>query len=366
MTALVLIALLLVSCGILVLTRYLSFRFTTDIVGEIVAIMFVVHALVALLALEILPAEYVYLDTLGPFGFFYGPLFYFSLSSFNESRKDLFYKRMVFHAIPFSGATLFYLVCVFSPSTRYYLGEEIILVWYLLLCISWFIYIGLSIVLLIRKKVNKKVYKVNAKSFVLFSVIVCFIALTLLSNIQNDEIQPTSSGSLIVFTFMLIHSLLWYNYLLGRVKEEKEIQTSEEAYFSSKILDIIEDVPSEEEVKEDEQLGVHMIVLEKPGNILEKINFQDMNNTLTKQAALLGIHAPELSQMIKEETGMSYSNFINKKRIDHAVSLLVKNKDINMDELMRASGFSSKSSFYRNFKKFTDHSPLEYIQQVLK
>lgn len=363
MIAIVLTALLLVSFGILVLIAHLPFPITTDIVRKIVAVMFMVHALVALFVFEILPPEYKYLDTLGPFGFSYGPLLYLSARYSTEGKRG-FYKRVALHGIPFFCAVLFYLMYSFSPSLREYLGRKIIPVWYLSLCVSWFVYLLLIVILFAQKKVNKRGYTVSAKAFVIYAVIISFIALSLFADFRSSEIHSSEPASLVVFTFMLIFALLVYNSLLERLKEERGQQTNGQALFPSKILDMLERETRKEYRDEKQSLKVDLILMDS--DLLGKINFLDPENTLVKQASFFEMNPNDLSQLIKEETGMSYSNFINKKRIDHAVSLLVKNKDINMDELMRASGFSSKSSFYRNFKKFTDHSPLEYIQQVLK
>lgn len=365
MIAIILTALLLVSFGILVLITHLPSPFITDVVGKIVAGMFIVHALVALLVFEILPPEYKYIDSLGPFGFSYGPLFYFSIRYSTERKRD-FYKRLALHGIPFFCAVLFYFVYCFSPSLREHLGRKIITVWYISLCISWFVYLLLIIFLFVKKKVNKKAYRFSSKAFIFYAFIISFIALTVWANFGSSERPPSEPASLVVFTFMLIHALLGYTSLLIRLKEEGGKQIYGQALFPSKILDTLEREIKIELREEKQSLEVGLILLNEDGDLLGKINFLDSENTLVKQASLFDMLPNDLSRKVREETGLSYTNYINKQRIDHAVALLVKDKEIDMDELMQASGFSSKSSFYRNFKKFTDHSPLEYIQQVLK
>ncbi|MEE1042955.1 MAG: AraC family transcriptional regulator, partial [Clostridia bacterium] len=53
------------------------------------------------------------------------------------------------------------------------------------------------------------------------------------------------------------------------------------------------------------------------------------------------------------------SEFINTKRIEKSIELLVKT-DLSMDEVSRKSGFSSASYFGKIFKREIGVSPLKY------
>jgi AraC-like DNA-binding protein len=69
-----------------------------------------------------------------------------------------------------------------------------------------------------------------------------------------------------------------------------------------------------------------------------------------------------LSQVLNQELGMTFFDYINKKRIHVAMKMLAnpKLKEKTILEIMYNVGFNSKSSFNTAFKKFTGDTPSEY------
>lgn len=57
---------------------------------------------------------------------------------------------------------------------------------------------------------------------------------------------------------------------------------------------------------------------------------------------------------------MSFSEYINRKRIEHATRLIEQNPNLLLADIATMSGFSSISAFYRNFKLYKHCSPSEY------
>jgi len=66
-----------------------------------------------------------------------------------------------------------------------------------------------------------------------------------------------------------------------------------------------------------------------------------------------------MPQLFKNKTGISISEFINKKRIDAAKKLIAKNESKIIDIAYHV-GFDNYSFFYRSFKKYTKLKPIEY------
>lgn len=62
---------------------------------------------------------------------------------------------------------------------------------------------------------------------------------------------------------------------------------------------------------------------------------------------------------INVEMGISFSDYINSQRIDHASQLLEEHPELSINDVMARSGFTSSSAFYRNFKKFKGITPTE-------
>ena len=362
MIAFIFISWFLVGIGVLILTLHLRSRCDSNLLlGSIVSVFFIVHAFVSFLTFELLEPAYLFIDAIGPFGFAYGPLFYFSLKVFEE-REDKLLRKIILHGIPFYLATVFYLLYISSYSIRFYFQDFISPVWDVSVYVSWFIYVVFSIVFVMKDRVHKYIFKVNVNTLMLFVVGVSFTTLFLIEFSGNSDYRGFRENSFIIF--MIIHSLLWYKFLLEKVKKYS-VSSLKTNSFSSKILDLI--YHSSQEVIPEEDFSTSF-ENEKEGenieSILHKIDYLNADLNLSSQASALGISALQLSEIIKEESGLTYKNYINKKRIDYAIVLLKENKDL--DEVISACGFLSKSSFYRNFRKFTIYTPSEFIKQVVR
>ncbi len=90
---------------------------------------------------------------------------------------------------------------------------------------------------------------------------------------------------------------------------------------------------------------------------------------LTDLADRTGLHVPQVSQIINQQSGMGFSEFINKYRIDEAVRCIkqkCKNsgEKPNIAEVAQVVGFNSHSSFYKYFKKYQGVTPKQYINTL--
>lgn len=74
-------------------------------------------------------------------------------------------------------------------------------------------------------------------------------------------------------------------------------------------------------------------------------------------AKLLGTNSRYVQQILNEEIGMSFAEYMNRRRVAHAAKLLNDNPNLDISEVITLSGFSSSSSFYRNFKLYEGHNP---------
>lgn len=69
-----------------------------------------------------------------------------------------------------------------------------------------------------------------------------------------------------------------------------------------------------------------------------------------------------VSRYINQTMGCSFSDYINRKRIDYAKQRLQKNRNMKMSAIADEAGFSSEQSFYRNFRKFVGMNPAEWLK----
>ncbi len=102
--------------------------------------------------------------------------------------------------------------------------------------------------------------------------------------------------------------------------------------------------------------------------MLRKKVYLDSNITLTSMAELLEISPGYLSQWINTNFGLHFNDFINSHRIAQAERMLLDPSYDNytIHGIALESGFNTKSSFYRAFKKLTGLTPTEFIKSKQK
>ena len=110
-----------------------------------------------------------------------------------------------------------------------------------------------------------------------------------------------------------------------------------------------------------------------------KIDFDGIKNTLNElkkkgiylnpQLSLnllseeIDVPASQISIVIKEKYNQNFSEFVNASRIEYAKQLLINNttNKYSIEGIALESGFNSRASFYRLFKKVTGITPTEFI-----
>ena len=93
------------------------------------------------------------------------------------------------------------------------------------------------------------------------------------------------------------------------------------------------------------------------------------DNLLTKDkvAKLLGSNRTYLSQIINEQTGKTFTQYINDYRIQDAIRILSdSNNQTPIKSLSTELGFSSTTTFYKQFQTAIGMTPTQYRNQVIK
>lgn len=80
------------------------------------------------------------------------------------------------------------------------------------------------------------------------------------------------------------------------------------------------------------------------------------NISLNDTAKFVHCNPTYLSRKLKEETGLSFTNYLNMLRIQHSEKLLL-NTNLTVNEVANQSGYCSLSYFYRKFKEKHNCSP---------
>ncbi len=96
----------------------------------------------------------------------------------------------------------------------------------------------------------------------------------------------------------------------------------------------------------------------------QSLCFTDPELTLSKFSTLVDIPAHNVSQAINSTLNMSFPDFINELRIEHAKRLMDKaieeGRAIRFSDLFASAGFSSQATFNRTFKKIVSVTPGDY------
>ncbi len=90
--------------------------------------------------------------------------------------------------------------------------------------------------------------------------------------------------------------------------------------------------------------------------------YRDSTLNREKVAESLGISAGYVSQLVNTVTGDNFTNYINQYRIE-AVKKMILDSEFDNYSLLAIgleSGFTSKTTFYKSFKKVTGMTPNEY------
>lgn len=94
--------------------------------------------------------------------------------------------------------------------------------------------------------------------------------------------------------------------------------------------------------------------------------FKNPNLKLSDLAIKMNISAHQLSQLLNDNLGKSYSIYINEYRIDEACKRIVTDTHLKIEEIGYEVGFNSKSTFFTAFKRIKNTTPLLYRENLLR
>lgn len=81
---------------------------------------------------------------------------------------------------------------------------------------------------------------------------------------------------------------------------------------------------------------------------------------LSDLAELLHVNANYLGALLKEQTGESFRDLLNRRRITEGSMLLKRHDDLTITEIARRCGFPDSNYFSTIFRKHTGQSPSSY------
>lgn len=327
--------------------------------SSIRTLLFVIifYLMVVCLCDAVLPDNWSYIGRVSPFSFLFAPLMYFLIRS---DSKDIPDNVIHHHRIPFYISILFYVPFILWSELRIQWSADFYFYWNSALVISWLFYFFLILHTVYRRggiREQPPFAQVNVFLYFIFTVAFALY----IRSIYLD--QSSSFLSLLLVLLSLLVILNIYQEQLRGLKKVNWLRVDQGPTFQSMILDTIQK-------GQDTHIPSLLVALEvslpsKPieTNILERLDYLDPDLNLQVQASKLSMTTSQLSNQIKELSGETFLNYINRLRINHAVRKLEEHPSMDIDILISTSGFNSRASFYRNFKKYTGTTPTEFIKR---
>lgn len=94
--------------------------------------------------------------------------------------------------------------------------------------------------------------------------------------------------------------------------------------------------------------------------------YRDKRLTKGQLAKAIGWTEIQLSNTLRDGLETNFNDFVNTFRVEEVKERLKdpQSRDFTLIAIAEECGFNSKTSFYRTFKKFTDQTPSEYLEQI--
>jgi len=285
-----------------------------------------------------------------------------------------FRKKYLLHLIPYLLVVLISIFTFHIKSTdfkrtylEHALSDTSILIWgssaLILAHVLTYIVVGFRTIITYQNILsniisNAEKIRLSWLKFMLVGSFVIFFSL--ITVVMNQYFRWEENIPMELMYIFILLLLIFITSTLFKSLKQPEV-------FSGIPIDEVRNIPkyaysilSEEESKKyTEKLKLYM-ESEKP--------YLDPNLSLTELAERLDFNIKILSQVINNNLGQRFFDYVNKYRIQDAESLIENPPDPRMTilEIMYQVGFNSKSSFNTAFKKFTGTTPSEFKNRSKK
>ena len=146
-------------------------------------------------------------------------------------------------------------------------------------------------------------------------------------------------------SYLNVHTFTGKSMAKYNITEKKEKEATYRTLVSPTLMDDLK------------ERILNVIVMQK--------KYKDKNYSAKRLAEDLGTNTRYISAVVNVKFHMNYTSFVNKYRIEEAMSILVDKRyqDLRIEEVSDMVGFSNRQSFYASFYKIMGITPKEYRQQ---
>lgn len=126
---------------------------------------------------------------------------------------------------------------------------------------------------------------------------------------------------------------------------------------------IIKEEKGAKQYKEDQELPLHYPLLYRKLNhvMKERELFLDPDFELATMSQEAGISRTIISNVLNRHAGMSFNDWLSEYRINYLLEQIKLNPGIELSELYPKAGYTTRSTFFRQFRNVTGLTPMQYM-----
>lgn len=191
------------------------------------------------------------------------------------------------------------------------------------------------------------------------------LAITFELDLKDSEIAEANTQlkytqtiivALIIISLLLLLLILVF-IINSRKQKAKNILLFKQQEELNKSIDYYKKIIAEDLQYNNTETNPLFLKLEE--YMLQKEAYKKPDISRDEIASILHTNRQYLSSAIKDATGLTFTNYINKYRLEDAKRLLLEHDDITIDDIIIKSGFSSRPTFHRLFKDRYGMAPNE-------
>ena len=166
---------------------------------------------------------------------------------------------------------------------------------------------------------------------------------------------PTISFGIVLF--IIGHITDHQHFTIDNVKEEEHIAEQTATSEQENAINPTDDTIHKE--REALRNAINQLMIDQQLFLKPDLKVSDVASELNTNRTYI---YEALKSNNDSQTTTSFTDYVNQYRIIYCLNLLKQKKDTNIETLAYDSGFVSKATFYKNFKKFTGQTPSNYLK----
>lgn len=184
----------------------------------------------------------------------------------------------------------------------------------------------------------------------------------LAEKLNSSKIVLTFAIMLLLVAVVVIFVVVRYNHLI-KLKNRAAVATIDELMAARGIIGEVMENADTREKKKPEEVGKDAIadIETLKREIEEKKLYLDPQFDRNKAVEMFSEqNIRTLSTEFNQAYGMSFPRYLTSLRLDHSLTLLCSDENMNVETIATKSGFATRQTFYRSFMERFGITPAEY------